>query len=554
MSLSGVPFQGPIGAARVGFIDGSYALNPSKKIMDQSFLDMVVAGTSEAVLMVESEASELNEDLMLGAVLFGHKSMQIVIDKIKEFRELVGVEDWIVEKDEETPRYFAELESDFSSKIEEAFTIAKKSDRSEAINAVRLEILEKYEDLDELATGKVMSAFKKLESQIVRKNILSGKPRIDGRDLNTVRQLTVETDVLNRAHGSALFTRGETQALVAATLASPRDAQRLESLDGEEHDHFMLHYNFPAYCVGEIGMPMGPKRREIGHGNLAKRAIKGVLPDFDDFGYTVRIVSEITESNGSSSMATVCGTSLSLMDAGVPLTAPVAGIAMGLIKDGDEFAVLTDILGDEDHLGDMDFKVAGSEKGITALQMDIKIDGINEKIMDEALTSAKDARMHILEKMNEVLSKPKDLASDAPSMQKFMVNKDKIKEIIGKGGAVIKSIQEESGAVVDINDTGEISVFGDNQAKMQAALDIIDKIIEEPEVDKVYEGTVVKIVDFGAFVNILPGKDGLLHISEISEERTEDVSAVLEEGQKVTVKLIGFDRGKMKLSIKALSK
>jgi len=554
LSLSGVPFQGPIGAARVGFIDGSYALNPSKKIMDQSFLDMVVAGTSEAVLMVESEASELNEDLMLGAVLFGHKSMQIVIDKIKEFKELAGVEDWIVEKDEETPRYFAELESDFSSKIEEAFTIAKKSDRSEAINAVRLEILEKYEDLDELAIGKVMSAFKKLESQIVRKNILSGKPRIDGRDLNTVRQLTVETDVLNRAHGSALFTRGETQALVAATLASPRDAQRLESLDGEEHDHFMLHYNFPAYCVGEIGMPMGPKRREIGHGNLAKRAIKGVLPDFDDFGYTVRIVSEITESNGSSSMATVCGTSLSLMDAGVPLTAPVAGIAMGLIKDGDEFAVLTDILGDEDHLGDMDFKVAGSEKGITALQMDIKIDGINEKIMDEALTSAKDARMHILEKMNEVLSKPKELASDAPSMQKFMVNKDKIKEIIGKGGAVIKSIQEESGAVVDINDAGEISVFGDNQAKMQAALDIIDKIIEEPEVDKVYEGTVVKIVDFGAFVNILPGKDGLLHISEISEERTEDVSAVLEEGQKVTVKLIGFDRGKMKLSIKALSK
>ena len=554
LSLSGVPFQGPIGAARVGFIDGSYALNPSKKIMDQSFLDMVVAGTSEAVLMVESEASELNEDLMLGAVLFGHKSMQIVIDKIKEFKELVGVEDWIVEKDEETPRYFAELESDFSSKIEEAFTIAKKSDRSEAINAVRLEILEKYEDLDELATGKVMSAFKKLESQIVRKNILSGKPRIDGRDLNTVRQLTVETDVLNRAHGSALFTRGETQALVAATLASPRDAQRLESLDGEEHDHFMLHYNFPSFCVGEIGMPMGPKRREIGHGNLAKRAIKGVLPDFDDFGYTVRIVSEITESNGSSSMATVCGTSLSLMDAGVPLTAPVAGIAMGLIKDGDEFAVLTDILGDEDHLGDMDFKVAGSEKGITALQMDIKIDGINEKIMDEALTSAKDARMHILEKMNEVLSKPKELASDAPSMQKFMVNKDKIKEIIGKGGAVIKSIQEESGAVVDINDTGEISVFGDNQAKMQAALDIIDKIIEEPELDKVYEGTVVKIVDFGAFVNILPGKDGLLHISEISEERTEDVSAVLEEGQKVTVKLIGFDRGKMKLSIKALSK
>ena len=554
LSLTGVPFQGPIGAARVGFIDGSYVLNPSKKIMDESHLDMVVAGTSEAVLMVESEANELNEDLMLGAVLYGHKSMQIVIEKINEFKEMVGVEDWVIEKDAETPKYLEELESEFSSRIEDAFTIAKKSERSEAINSVRLDILEKYEDLDESSVGKVMDAFKKLEKQIVRKNILSGKPRIDGRDLNTVRQLTVETDVLKRAHGSSLFTRGETQALVAATLASPRDAQRLESLDGEMYDHFMLHYNFPAYCVGEIGMPLGPKRREIGHGNLAKRAIKGVLPDFDDFGYTVRIVSEITESNGSSSMATVCGTSLSLMDAGVPLSAPVAGIAMGLIKDGDEFAVLTDILGDEDHLGDMDFKVAGSEKGITALQMDIKIDGINEKIMDEALSSAKEARMHILEKMNEVLSKPKELASDAPSMQKFMVNKDKIKEIIGKGGSVIKSIQEESGAVVDINDTGEISVFGDNQAKMQAALDIIDKIIEEPELDKVYEGTVVKIVDFGAFVNILPGKDGLLHISEIAEERTEDVSAVLEEGQKVKVKLIGFDRGKMKLSIKALSK
>ena len=554
LSLTGVPFQGPIGAARVGFIDGSYVLNPSKKIMDESHLDMVVAGTSEAVLMVESEANELNEDLMLGAVLYGHKSMQIVVEKINEFKEMVGVEDWEIEKDTETPKYFKELESEFSSRIEDAFTIAKKSERSEAINSVRLDILKRYEDLDELSVGKVMDAFKKLEKQIVRRNILSGKPRIDGRDLNTVRQLTVETDVLKRAHGSSLFTRGETQALVAATLASPRDAQRLESLDGEMYDHFMLHYNFPAYCVGEIGMPLGPKRREIGHGNLAKRAIKGVLPDFDDFGYTVRIVSEITESNGSSSMATVCGTSLSLMDAGVPLSAPVAGIAMGLIKDGDEFAVLTDILGDEDHLGDMDFKVAGSEKGITALQMDIKIDGINEKIMDEALRSAKEARMHILEKMNEVLSKPKELASDAPSMQKFMVNKDKIKEIIGKGGSVIKSIQEESGAVVDINDTGEISVFGDNQAKMQAALDIIDKIIEEPELDKVYEGTVVKIVDFGAFVNILPGKDGLLHISEIAEERTEDVSAVLEEGQKVQVKLIGFDRGKMKLSIKALSK
>ena len=387
----------------------------------------------------------------------------------------------------------------------------------------------------------------------LREKTLDGS-RADGRDSKTVRNIDTEASILPRTHGSCLFTRGETQAIVVTTLGNKKDEQMIDDLEGLSYRNLMLHYNFPPFSVGEVRRMFSTSRREIGHGNLAKRAIKGVLPDFDAFGYTVRIVSEITESNGSSSMATVCGTSLSLMDAGVPLTAPVAGIAMGLIKDGEEFAVLTDILGDEDHLGDMDFKVAGSEKGITALQMDIKIDGINEKIMDEALSSAKEARMHILEKMNEVLSKPKELASDAPSMQKFMVNKDKIKEIIGKGGAVIKSIQEESGAVVDINDSGEISVFGDNQAKMQAALDIIDKIIEEPEVDKIYEGTVVKIVDFGAFVNILPGKDGLLHISEISEERTEDVSAVLEEGQKVTVKLIGFDRGKMKLSIKALSK
>ena len=384
-------------------------------------------------------------------------------------------------------------------------------------------------------------------------NILNNLPRIDGRDLDTVRPINVETSILPSAHGSALFTRGETQAIVVATLGSSRDAQRIESIEGEGSDNFMLHYNFPAYSVGEIGMPMGPKRREIGHGNLAKRAIKAVMPDIDDFGYTMRVVSEITESNGSSSMASVCGTSLSLMDAGVPISSPVAGIAMGLIKEGDDFAVLTDILGDEDHLGDMDFKVAGTESGITALQMDIKISGINESIMETALAKAKNARTHILGIMNEVISSPKDLSENAPAMKTFMVDKDKIKEIIGKGGAVIKSMQEKTGATVDINDDGVVSVFGQNQSSMKECLAIIEEILEEPELNKVYKGKVVKIVEFGAFVNILPGKDGLVHISEISTERTEDVNDVLEEGQEVEVKLIGFDRGKMKLSMKALA-
>jgi polyribonucleotide nucleotidyltransferase len=399
-----------------------------------------------------------------------------------------------------------------------------------------------------------MGAFKKLESDIVRTSIIQNKIRIDGRDEDTVRPIWVETGLLPKAHGSSLFTRGETQALVVATLGSTRDAQRIESIEGQDTDHFMLHYNFPAYSVGEIGMPLGPKRREIGHGNLAKRAIKAVLPDTDEFGYTLRVVSEITESNGSSSMATVCGTSLSLMDAGVPLTSPVAGIAMGLIKEGDDFAVLTDILGDEDHLGDMDFKVAGTETGITALQMDIKIQGINEAIMEVALTKAKAARNHILNEMNAVINKPKELSEHTPAMKKFVVHTDKIKEIIGKGGAVIKGMQEKTGATVDISDDGTVAVFGQTQSAMLAAVEIIEGIIEDPELNKVYTGTVVKIVEFGAFVNILPGKDGLLHISEIAEERTEDVNAVLKEGQELKVKLIGFDRGKMKLSLKALAK
>ena len=553
LTISGVPFDGPMGAARVGFIDGEYVLNPSFEELNDSYLDMVVAGTDEAVLMVESEAKELNEDLMLGAVLFGHQEMKAVITACNELKQKTGKEAWNIESVKEENNYYDELQSNHKNEIENAFKISNKAQRNEALKEIRDKIKENYEELDELDMGKLMSEFKKLEKDIVRGNILNNQPRIDGRDLDTVRPIFVETNILPGAHGSALFTRGETQAIVAATLGSSRDAQRIESIEGEDTDNFMLHYNFPAYSVGEIGMPMGPKRREIGHGNLAKRAIKAVLPDSDEFGYTMRVVSEITESNGSSSMASVCGTSLSLMDAGVPLTSPVAGIAMGLIKEGDDFAVLTDILGDEDHLGDMDFKVAGTESGITALQMDIKISGINESIMETALTKAKVARDHILGIMNKVISKPKELSENAPAMKTFMVDKDKIKEIIGKGGAVIKSMQEKTGATVDISDDGVVSVFGQNQSSMKECLAIIEGILEEPELNKVYKGSVVKIVEFGAFVNILPGKDGLLHISEISEERTENVNDVLEEGQEVEVKLIGFDRGKMKLSMKALA-
>ena len=553
LTISGVPFDGPMGAARVGFIDGEYILNPSYEELDESYLDMVVAGTDKAVLMVESEAKELNEDLMLGAVLFGHQEMKAVINACNELKGLTGNEEWVIQEEENTNHYYSEIESKYKEQITEAFKISNKAERNNTLSDVKKLITEDYEELDEIEMGKALNSFKELEKNIVRGNILNNLPRIDGRDLDTVRPIFVETNVLPGTHGSALFTRGETQAMVVATLGSSRDAQRIESIEGEDSDNFMLHYNFPAYSVGEIGMPMGPKRREIGHGNLAKRAIKAVLPDVDEFGYTMRVVSEITESNGSSSMASVCGTSLSLMDAGVPLSSPVAGIAMGLIKEGDDFAVLTDILGDEDHLGDMDFKVAGTETGITALQMDIKISGIDESIMESALIKAKSARNHILGIMNDVLSSPKELSENAPSMKSFMVDKDKIKEIIGKGGAVIKSMQEKTGATVDINDDGVVSVFGQNQKSMKECLAIIEGILEEPELDKVYKGKVVKIVEFGAFVNILPGKDGLLHISEISEERTENVNDVLEEGQEIEVKLIGFDRGKMKLSMKALA-
>ena len=554
LSISGIPFQGPIGAARVGFIDDSFVINPSNEQLKGSYLDMVVAGTKDAVLMVESEAKELDEDLMLGAVLFGHQEMQKVVDACNELKSKVNPDMWEVEEVPTIKEYETQISSNFLDEIENAFKIADKSSRGEAISSVKEKIKSSHEDLDELEQARLMTAFKNVEKSVVRKSILSNQPRIDGRDLDTVRPIEVETSFLQKTHGSSLFTRGETQAIVAATLGSTKDAQRIENLSGESTDAFMLHYNFPGYSVGEISFPGGPKRREIGHGNLAKRAIKAVLPDLDSFGYTLRVVSEITESNGSSSMATVCGTSLSLMDAGVPITNAVAGVAMGLIKEGDDFAVLTDILGDEDHLGDMDFKVAGTADGVTALQMDIKIEGINEQIMDAALEKAKAARMHILDVMNAVIDKPKEVSDNAPAMKKFTVHQDKIKEIIGKGGAVIKNIQQESGASVDINDDGVVTVFGENQSVMQAALSMIETIIEDPEVNKIYDGKVVKIVDFGAFVNILPGKDGLLHISEISEERTENVSDVLSEGDTIKVKLIGFDRGKLKLSAKAVDK
>ena len=553
LSISGVPFQGPLGAARVGFIDSNFVLNPSPSELEDSMLDMVVAGTEDAVLMVESEASELSEDIMLGSVLFGHQEMQKVIKACSDLRAKVNPTPWEFTEDTMTAEFTANIAESFTDEISTAFKIADKAERGDALHAIKDKISEKHgADLDDLEKGKLMNAFKAVEKDVVRKSILANEPRIDGRDRDTVRSIYVETGVLPSTHGSSLFTRGETQALVVATLGSTRDAQRIESLNGEQHNQFMLHYNFPAYSVGEIGMPLGPKRREIGHGNLAKRAIKAVLPNSEEFGYTLRVVSEITESNGSSSMASVCGTSLSLMDAGVPITNPVAGIAMGLIKEDDNFAVLTDILGDEDHLGDMDFKVAGTKDGVTALQMDIKVQGITADIMESALEKAKTARLHILEKMNAVISGPKELSDSTPAMKKITVHQDKIKEIIGKGGAVIKGMQADTGASVDVNDDGVVTIFGETQSIMLAALEIIEGIIEDPELDKIYEGKVVKIVDFGAFVNILPGKDGLLHVSEISAERVENVSDVLTEGDIIKVKLIGFDRGKMKLSKKAI--
>ncbi len=554
LAISGIPFAGPIGGARVGYTEAEgYSLNPSLSDLKESELDMVVAGTRDAVLMVESEASELPEDIMLGAVLYGHQEMQAVIDAINALKAEVGKPVWDWAPAEENTALSEAMSTQFADKIEAAYQIIVKQERTEALNVLREEALaalggeeSDFEDSD------IRSYFGKLEKRIVRRRVVEGKPRIDGRDTTTVRSIRSEVGVLPSVHGSAVFTRGETQAIVAATLGSLRDSQIVDAISGEFRDHFMLHYNFPPYSVGEAGRMGGVGRREVGHGRLARRGVAAVMPNEEQFPYTIRVVSEITESNGSSSMASVCGSSLAMMDAGVPLKAPVAGIAMGLVKEDEGFAVLTDILGDEDHLGDMDFKVAGTEAGITALQMDIKIEGINETIMDTALAQAKDARLHILNEMNQVLASSRsEVADSAPRFEVIKVHPDKIREIIGKGGATIRSITEQTGADIDIDDDGTVRVYAANNDGLKGALDMINGICAEAEIGATYDGKVIKIVDFGAFVNFLPGKDGLVHISQIAHERVNAVGDYLTEGQEVKVKVLDVDqRGRVKLSIK----
>lgn len=555
LAISGCPFNGPIGGARVGFTEADgYLLNPGYAALKESKLDMVVAGTRDAVLMVESEAKELSEDQMLGAVLFAHQEMQTVIKAIDELVEEAGKPRWDWSAAEVNEELRAQVEEAAGADLGEAYRITEKAARYERVGQVRDAVVEQLATEEGPSADDVKDEFKALEKRIVRQRILAGEPRIDGRDGRTVRQIACEVDVLDNAHGSSLFTRGETQAIGAVTLGSTRDAQIIDALEGERRDPFMLHYNFPPYSVGEAGRIGATGRREIGHGRLARRGLAAVLPTEDEFPYTIRVVSEITESNGSSSMASVCVGSLAMMAAGVPLKAPVAGIAMGLVKEGNQFAVLTDILGDEDHLGDMDFKVAGTAEGVTALQMDIKIEGINEQIMEVALEQALHARLHILGQMNAVLDSAREITSEnAPSMVTLKVDSDKIRDIIGKGGATIRQITEESGATVDINDDGTVKVFGQNQGARDAAVDMIMAITAEAEVGAVYTGKVARIVDFGAFITILPGKDGLLHISQIANERVENVSDYLTEGQEVTVKCLDVDqRGRIKLSIKEL--
>ncbi len=555
LAISGIPFAGPIGAARVAFTDeDGYSLNPSNEEIRNSLLDMVVAGTKDAVLMVESEAKELTEDEMLGAVMFAHKEMQAVITAVNEFAAEVGNAKWDWAAPETNTVLADAMKAQFAEGITKAYSISDKMERYSALSELRAQAVAAIATGEEGAASEedVKAYFSKLEKQIVRSRIIAKEPRIDGRANDTVRPISVEVGVLPNAHGSALFTRGETQAIVATTLGTARDAQIVDTLEGDTKEHFMLHYNFPPYSVGECGRMGAPGRREIGHGRLAKRGVQALMPNEDEFPYAVRVVSEITESNGSSSMASVCGSSLALMDAGVPLAAPVAGIAMGLVKEGDGFAVLTDILGDEDHLGDMDFKVAGTDEGITALQMDIKIEGINEEIMTIALKQAQEARLYILGEMNKVIDNPRENISDkAPAMHSLSINPDKIRDVIGKGGATIRSITEETGAAIDIEDDGSIRVYAENNEAAQAAINKIISITAEAEVGQVYEGKVERIVDFGAFVNILPGKDGLVHISQIADERIENVTDVLSEGQMVKVKVLDVDnRGRIKLTMK----
>jgi len=556
LAVSGLPFNGPVGAARVGYIDGEYILNPNKERLADSLLDLVVAGTDQAVLMVESEADNLSEEVMLGSVLFGHEQMQVAITAINEFAAEVNTPlyNWVA------PAANTELEALVATEVEAsiatAYQIAEKLVRQDTLSDIRAAVVEKLTADEIYAESDIRDIIEEIEKRVVRSAILSDRKRIDGRDLDVVRPIAVRTGVLPRTHGSALFTRGETQALVVATLGTERDAQIIDALAGEYKEPFMLHYNFPPYSVGETGFVGSPKRREIGHGRLAKRGVAAVMPDMTEFPYTIRVVSEITESNGSSSMASVCGTSLALMDAGVPLKAPVAGIAMGLIKEGDAFAVLSDIVGDEDHLGDMDFKVAGSEKGITALQMDIKIDGITSEIMNVALGQAKAGRLHILGEMNKALSTTREEMSDfAPRIITFKIDPSKIREVIGKGGATIRGITEQTGATVDLTDEGVVNVASVDKAAGEAARKIIEEITADVEVGKIYEGKVARLMDFGAFVTILPGKDGLVHISQITDEHVDKVSDKLKEGDVVKVKVLEIDRqGRVRLSMKEVGK
>ena len=554
LALSGIPFGGPIGAVRVGYSNNEYLLNPTHSQLESSDLNMVVAGTASAVLMVESQASELSEDEMLGAVLFAHQEMQVVIQAIEELAAEAGKPVWDWQPEPVDQALLDAVGEAVRADLGPAYRITDKLERQTRVEQLRQDAIERFsggEDAQYSAEA-VAEMFAKVEKDLVRQRVLDGEPRIDGRDLHTVRPINVEVGLLPKTHGSALFTRGETQAIVTATLGTLRDAALIDALEGTYKDHFMLHYNFPPYSVGEAGMMTGPKRREIGHGRLARRGLAAVLPNAEEFPYTLRVVSEITESNGSSSMASVCGSSLALMDAGVPVKAPVAGVAMGLVKQGNRFAVLTDILGDEDHLGDMDFKVAGTPKGVTALQMDIKIDGITDEIMETALRQALAARLHILGEMNKVLAESRDqISENAPAMTVIKVHPDKIRDVIGKGGATIRSIVDETGADVDIEDDGTVRIYADNAESKDAAVARVQEITAEAEVGRIYNGRVERIVDFGAFVSILPGKDGLLHISQIARERVETVSDYLQEGQMIDVVVLDVDqRGRIKLSMK----
>ena len=556
VAISGLPFNGPLGAVRVGFIDGQYCINPTRSELEGSDLDMVIAGSDSAVIMVESEAKELSEDQMLGGILFAQQEMQGVIEAIKEMAKDVGKPTFEYEPKVLDGDLFASVEESYSEAIADSYKLQDKQERVQSLNAVKETIVKSMisEDEDSPKKSDLMDAVKKIEKKIVRTKLIKGEARIDGRDLDTVRPIFVETGVLKNTHGSALFTRGETQAVVTATLGSPRQAQLIDAIEGEFKDQFMLHYNFPPYSVGEAGFMSGPKRREIGHGKLARRALEAVLPSPEDFPYTIRVVSEITESNGSSSMASVCGSSLALMDAGIPVRSPVAGIAMGLVKEEEGFAVITDILGDEDHLGDMDFKVAGTSEGITALQMDIKIDGITEEIFEVALEKAEKARAHILEKMNEVISSSREELSDkAPQAVVIQINTKKIRDVIGKGGETIRALTAETGAIIEVEDDGKVTIYGDTPESRALALSRVEEITAVPEVNKIYTGKVANIMDFGAFVTIMPGTDGLVHISEISEERVEKVTDHLTEGDEIKVKVLEVDRqGKIRLTMKGV--